>query len=283
MENEPRRSLIAEGETLLQRSVNGVLSNLGWFIAVITLTVTTLLFFTDVRLEFESLLDFSVSFLLLFFAACLMYFSLSDAGASKGRQTEEYRESLATYLAAVQAAEEKAIGSALSDFCDRVREEELARQRHRILARAGITFAEYREKYDGKALPTSLPQRTKRIIRRAQRAKSPRLSPAILLSRDPHEEEQGRIPGASPAKRHTVRSALALASIAVTASFSVILVFEWLQEPGINTFLLCLCKLFTLVFNGVKGYRNGYCRMAVDTSSYNASRTRLLREFVKGE
>ena len=281
MESHSGKNLFGEGEALLQKGVNGVLSNIGWFIAVITFIVTVLLFFTDVRLEVASLLDFSVSFLLLFFSACLMYFSLSDAGAAKGRQTEDYQEALNAYLSAVKAAEDKALGSKLSDFCERVREEECNRQKHRLLARVGITLAEYREKYEGKPIPHSLSRRARLMILRASRAKPPRLSPAILLSRNPNEEEQGRIPGASPAKRLTVRSLFALLSIAVTTTFSVMLVFEWLQNPGIETFLVCLCKMFTLLFNGVKGYRNGYCSTATDSTNYNASRARLLREFVK--
>ena len=83
MEEECReKDPLLEGEALLKRGVGGVLSHLGWFIAVITLAVTTMLFFAEVHLEVRSILDFAISSLLLFFAACLMYFSLSDAGAA---------------------------------------------------------------------------------------------------------------------------------------------------------------------------------------------------------
>lgn len=257
-----------------------VLSGLGIFVASATAAVATLLFFTELHLRVESIFECSLSFFLLFFAACVMYFSLWDVGAQKGGETEEAQKARTEFTRLAEEVEDGEREERLEDFLEAVTERDAARRARRILRRAGLTEEDLtRARETG--ISKTLPRARRHALRRALRVRPLRLGAGTVLSRS--GEGSGRLLAPSPGGTRAVRSLAALVPAALTACFSVGVVFEWLASPDMGTLLLCLCKLFTLLWNGVKGYRGGYRHRTRDEAEYDACRARLLRAFLASE
>ena len=265
------------------RRPGGILANLGVIIALLTLAVAATLFFTDVRLASLGTFRFTASFLLLFFASCIMYFSLEDTGAYRGRESEEYQGAEATFLRLAEEAELEDGGCALSSFCEEVQERELVRQRRHRLALVGIPYEVFCKEYlgkDGKDLPPTLSRRERKAIIAANACRPIPLSAALLLSRARLQEGM-EVLSTSPERLRRRRWLQFLLPAALATFFSAGIVFELLRDPTADTVIACLCKLFTLVFNGVKGFRAGYFNMTRDAAQYHNARARLLREFLR--
>lgn len=262
------------------RQKEGMLSGIGIFAACATAAVASLLFFTEVHLQVESVFECSLSFFLLFFAACVMYFSLWDVGAQKGGEAEDAKRAREEFLRLADTVEDGEREERLEGFLEEVAQREADRRRRRILRRAGVGEAEW-ERARSEGISPSLPPPQKRALRRAMRVRPPHLSAGTVLSRT--GGRSGRLMPPSPTGTRAARALLALVPAALTACFSVGVAFEWLSSPDMDTLLLCLCKLFTLLYNGVKGYRGGYRHKTRDEAEYDACRARLLRSFLASE
>ena len=258
----------------------GILSGLGIFVASATAAVAALLFFTELHLRVESIFECSLSFFLLFFAACVMYFSLWDVGAQRGGETEEFQRTREEFARLAEEVENGESEERLEDFLETVSEREAEREVRRLLRRAGLTEGDLaRAREEG--IPKTLPRARRRTLRRALRVRPLPLGAGTVLSRS--GGRSGRLLAPSPTGTRAVRSLAALVPAALTACFSVGVVFEWLASPDMGTLLLCLCKLFTLLWNGVKGYRGGSRHKTRDEAEYDACRARLLRAFLAAE
>ena len=265
---------------VMKKNGSTILANLGIFVAMCTVLVAMTLFFTEVSFSVGSVVEMSFSFLLLFFGSLVMYFSLFDTGAVRGRDSEEYRTAAAEYLPLSERVALHGDGDALQAFCEAVQQRELDRLRRRALAGAGICYRVYQEKYlgrDRQAL-TGLSRTQRRAVLRANRQKPPRLTPALLLSREKGEKSDALLPP-SPGGKRALRITVNLLPSAVAVFFSVSVACQVIANPGWDVVILALGKLFTLLYNGVKGYRTGYFNLAGDTAAWHAARARLLREF----
>ena len=262
------------------RQKEGMLSGIGIFVACATALVASLLFFTELHLQVESIFECSLSFFLLFFAACVMYFSLWDVGAQRGKEAEDAKRAREEFLRLADAVEDGEREERLEEFLEEASQREADRRRRRILRRAGVGDEEF-DRARAEGIPPSLPPPKRRALRRAMRVRPPRLSAGTVLSRT--GTRSGRLMAPSPTGTRAVRALFALVPAALTACFSVGIAFEWLSSPGMDTLLLCLCKLFTLLWNGVKGYRGGYRHKTHDEAEYDACRARLLRSFLAAE
>ncbi len=254
----------------------GILACLGIACAIVTVLVFSVLFFTEISFTVESILSLSVQFALLFFSSYVMYFSLFETGKDKGEREEEVRATAQRNSALLRRYEKEGAPDTLLAFCLTQTEKE-RREAHRfLLSRFSMTEAESEALL--KSTKGSLRDRARRhALMRVSRI---RITPAMLLL--------GRKAGKytaplshSPERMRLRRAALFMLFAAVTAAFSVSLVFEMLFSPDPSTVAAYLLKLFALFGSGARGYRAGYLHATGDVPHYQKEQNHLLEEYFR--
>ena len=169
----------------------------------------------------------------------------------------------------------------LGEFCHEYVKNELVSAKKELLLSSGISYSEFCEKYSGKdkiTLPSELSRKAKRSIIAANRIKPVHLSPDMLLSVG-HNSGERRILHKAPEKKRFISTLHALVPTTVTSFFAVSIVCSVIKEPSSAVFIECLIKLFTLIWNGSKGFLMGYNNIAIDTTAYLSDCTDILTRF----
>ncbi|MBQ8908165.1 MAG: hypothetical protein IJY71_06235 [Clostridia bacterium] len=262
----------AEGRGTLR----GVLSNLGIVCAVFTFLAVSALFFTDITVSFQASLSFSLQFLILLFASYVMYFSLSETGADRAKQEKEYCEAAERARRFRLRFREEGDMRSLLLFCERVSHRETLSARRALLSLYGLS----EEALTEKAPSATLSPAQKRGLIRVKRMRQVRITPSMLLW---SREEGGYRPPLSktPAAAKRRRFLPYLFASLFTAFFSVSVLCDIIVNPNPALLVGYVSKMFTLVFNGIKGYRAGYCNVAKDTAVYLEEQSDLLEEYFK--
>ena len=260
-------------------NLKSVLSHLGVLSATVTLLAVSALFFTDISLFFQASLEFSLHFLLLLFASYVMYFSLSETGAEQAKKEKEYELVLQrTNKNRLRFREEGTMAS-LSAFCDSVSERETQNKRKALLSAFCLTEEDLGA-YGPSNPPAALSSLQKRGLRKVARRRAVRIAPPMLLFTREGGGYTAPLANA-PAVSKIRRFLPYLFASAFTAFFSVSVICQIIFEPSPAFLLGYFCKIFTLVFNGIKGYRAGYCNISKDTVSYLSEQNDLLDEYFK--
>ena len=259
------------------RASRNITATLGICAAATTILVFSVLFFTDVRFTAEGILSLSLHFALLCFSSYVMYFSLFETGKEKGEAAEDTRAVRAKRNALLARYEKEGDTASLRLFCERATEKERKEAQAALLSRFLLTEEE------GAALLArngGLSFKERRRKRALQGIRGIRLTPAMLLS---HRRAEGyHAPlSRSPERMRRHRSLSFLLITAVTAAFSVSLVFDVLLSPTAGTIAAYLLKLFTLFGSGLRGYKAGYFHTTVDVTEYEREQAALLEEYFR--
>lgn len=262
------------------RPFGSVPAHIGILSAALTVAVFSALFFADLTLTVSGGVRFGLQFILICFASYTMYFSLSEVGVDRASRGEEAERVTAALRRAVVRARTAYSMGELRAFCQAFGERETAERRAYTLAAFDLDEGELallREK-DAR----SLSRREKRALRAVDRLSPVRIAPSTLLSdraptglRPPLER--------TPRALRLRRTARFLVPTALTALFSVSVVCEVIASPTPDVLIGFLLKLFTLFFNGAKGFRDGYRHVTEDRLPYAEERTEILEEFLKSE
>ncbi len=272
MSNPFSEAPLSEGRGALR----GVLSHLGIVCAVFTFLSVSALFFTDISISLQTSLSFSLQFLVLLFASYVMYFSLSETGADRAKQEKEYGEARDRASILRLSFREKGDMRSLLLFCERVSRRETESKRSALLSFYGLSEKDLTDKGNEAHLSPA----QKRGLVRVRRMRQVRISPSMLLF---SREEGGYRPPLSktPAAAKRRRFLPYLFASLFTAFFSVSVLCQIIVAPNPALLVGYLSKVFTLVFNGIKGYRAGYCNIAKDTVLYLEEQSDLLEEYFK--
>ena len=240
--------LISSAE-IWRRGYKSLVTNAGKAIAVITLVISALVIFTDVGIvsaDFEALTS---TLLLMLIASYVMYFSMESAGEKLGMESDEYKEALKIYKSAVSAISPKTMPK-MREFCKEYSKEEAKYRQEIFLLRHGLTPKSPEEYRCGKEFSP----RERRAIRRAERIRPAKLTPADLLSiGDARSEEL-----ANPERMRSTAMMLKMLPTALCTLFTASVVLgtkESLDAPAVIEGLL---KLSTLAIIGLRGYTAGY-------------------------
>lgn len=260
-----------------ERACRNVTATLGIGGAVFTVLVFSILFFTDVRFTATGILSLSLHFSLLFFSSYVMYFSLFETGRDKGEAQEDTRAIRAKRNALFARYEKEGDTASLRLFCEGVTQKEQKEARAAVLSRFFLTEEE------GDALLArrdSLSFKDKRRRYALKAVCGIRITPSMLLS---HRKAEGYHPSLSrsPERMRRHRSLSFLLFAAVTAIFSVSLVFDVLLSPTAGTIAAYLLKLFTLFGSGLRGYKAGYFHATIDVAEYEREQAALLEEYFR--
>ncbi len=265
----------------VKKTVNGFIGNMGIIIAAMTLFCAAAVFFMDISLASFVTASFSLSFVVLLFCAYTIYFSLADTGMRAAMSDKSYIKAKEEYEALKSELRKSGRLEYLNDFCHQYVKNELVSAKKELLLSGGISYSDFCEKYSGKdksALPRELGRKAKRAILSANRIKPIHLTPDMLLSVGRNVSER-RALRKNPERTRFFSALRALIPTTVTSFFAVSIVCSVIQEPSSSVIIECLIKLFTLVWNGSKGFLMGYNNVALDTTAYLCDCSDILTRF----
>ncbi|MBE6655976.1 MAG: hypothetical protein E7609_03765 [Ruminococcaceae bacterium] len=261
-----------------KESVKNLFSYLGVFAAAATVIIFSALFFTDVSLTAESGVSFSLSFLLLFISAYIMYASLFETGGSLSMREEGYRTLLSRRDALFSRLRTEGTQEALSFFCRRISREETERERESILH---LHFTTEKEIAAWKAMPRrELGRRERRALRALARQRAVTVTPRALLAERPAAARHAPL-SASPDRCRLHRTLSFLLPLALVTVLSVSVACEVILNPSPGAVVAYLLKLFTLIQSGIKGFKAGAQHVAEDKCEYMREQCELLEEYFK--
>ena len=205
-----------------------------------------------------------------------MYFSLFDTGAEKAALLPEHSSLTAERERLFLRYRTDGSSESLSAFCTALSKEKTEEKKELFLSHCCTTEAEI-SKIKEKA-PKERRFAERRILWRFEHLKSVRITPRMLLAE--RTVATLSIPLLStPEKMRRQRFFRFLLPTALTALLSVSLACEVIRNPSADVIVGYLLKLFTLLFNGVKGFRSGYAFVACDKNAYMREQCFWLEEY----
>ena len=262
---------LIEGENLIKKSGLALINNIGKTIAVITLTVTALITFTDVAFADFHTESFATSAVMLILASYLMYFSLEDAGEKLGEESEEYKAALSRY----EEERKKIKGEdveGLREFCLSYSREELEYRRRAYVTSRALSLSEFEKYLRGEKTD----RKSERIFKRASRLRAIPLSPKTLLT---GEREIRKSELVNPEKFKLLNIILKLipTTVCMTVTVSVMLT----AKDGLDaaTVIEGILKLSTLPIVGFRGYAGGYSYIRKCYVPWIETKERLLEAY----
>ena len=253
-----------------------ILSSLGILCAVTTVLVFSALFFTDLSVSAMATLDLGLDFALLCFSSYVMYFSLFETGRERAKAAAEYCALHEKRTLLFRRYRSEGSGESLARFCRELSRQKTAERRAATLSSLFLGEEEYGALSE--KAPDTLTGKEKRLLRKMRRVREVHISPRLLLA---EEESAGEsVPFShSPAAMRRKRFARFLLPTALTALFSVSVACRVMLDPSPDIVVGYLLKLFTLFFNGIKGFKSGYAHIAEEMTAYLSEQCFWLEEY----
>ena len=220
MKDKFELSLLESGE-IINRGTMALVNNIGRVVAVITLVMSALVLFTDIKLADFSAESFSSTLAVMLLASYLMYFSMTEAGESAGERCAEYKSAAEKYDGLVKLVGGDKISS-LRKFCKNYSADELKYRRENFLIKYGYGTDEYEAFGQGERCS----RKARRIFCRASKFRAISLTPRTLLST---EVGKGKSELANPEKFRFAAMIFKLlpSSVCMTVTVSVMLTALW--------------------------------------------------------
>lgn len=265
---------LARSGSLVKKGYSFLVSNVGKTVAAITLSVAALVSFTEISLSGISAEGFTSTLALMLIASYVMYFSLNDAGARLGRESDEHKAASERLANLQQRLRERDIAS-LRSFCLEYTNRELEYRRDSLLFSLGYTKEEYEAYLRGEKMPKSV----EKALRRVKKIKRAELDTGMLLS-------SGQCRGSeleSPEKSRLLSTARRLVPSTVCMLFTVSVMVSVKDDMTAAGVIEAVLKLSTLPIVGLKGYSAGYEYAMGTEIAWIQTRLRIIEEFLKRE
>lgn len=261
-----------------KESYKNLLSYLGVFAGVATVFIFSALFFTDVSFSAAGTVSFSLSFLLLFVSAYMMYASFFETGRGICEREEGYTALLARRDGLFARLHTEGSQEQLSLFCKRISLEETKREREHLLH---LYFTSEEEVAAWEAKPKGeRTRRERRCLSALARQRAVSITPRALLSERPVSAHRAPL-STSPERSRFRRTLVFLLPLALFTVLSVSVACEVILNPSPDAIVGYLLKLFTLLQSGVKGFRAGIQHVTEDKCEYMRDQCELLEEYFK--
>lgn len=286
MKPEKNRSEISfeSFESAKKKLARGVINNasviLGLFIIFVAITVLV----TDIKLtSFVDIAAVSLTFFVIFCASYLMYINTSGAGSRAGVETDVYKASKARHdRLRNEIIEKKAIGK-LPKFCREYVSTELKNARLDILAKVGIEYDEYEEKYLGKTKKEiaqyDLSDFEREAIIAANNVSPIKLSADMIFQSNNGRRNRNPL-GTRPISVKTFNYITRFFKSFAFAAIPTIVVLEMIGDFSWNAFATALLKISPIVAHAFYGYEFGYKYITVHVVDYMDSQSDIMQEFV---
>ena len=273
MNNQSFDRELLEFSSVMNSGYSFIVNNAGKVIALLTIIVTVLVTFTDVSFRAFGSDSFTTALIVMLISSYIIYFSLEESGEALGKDSEEYKKSLASYREAMSAVKPESV-SALRSFCSEYAREELEYRRSNYLMSKGLSPEEYDEYKRG----ASFKGRARLILKRADAMKLVRLTPATLLSGE-HMSSASEL--ASPERKKLATSLRILLPSTACMIFTISVMLTAKDELSASVIIDGILKLSALPIIGFRAYSAGYSYAKNEKALWLETRGRLLSTFVR--
>ena len=272
MKDKFELSLLESGE-IMKRGTAALVNNIGRVVATITIIVSALVLFTDVKMTDLGSESFTTTLAVMMISSYLMYFSMTEAGENAGERCEKYKSALDKYNELCREVSGDKI-AALRKFSQRYSADELRYRRESFLIGYGYGTDEY-ESYRRGEKQT---KKATRVFRRADKFRAIALTPKSLLSSEQSKEKSEL---SNPGKFRFAFMVLRLLPTTVCMTVTVSVMLTTKDNLSIGVILDGIFKLSSLLLIGFKGYVSGYNYKKHKLKLWLETKTRLLDAFLK--
>lgn len=266
---------LLESGSIMKRSVEAVLNNMGRAIAIITLLISALVLFTDIGFADFTAESFTSTMAIMLVASYIMYFSMSDSGEKRGEESNEYKSAKKRCSELSDSISGDMIRN-LRKFCQTYSEEELSYRKTNLIICHGYSEEDYKAYRESGVCD----RKAKRIFKRADRLKAITLTPKTLLSKS---KVRGRSELINPENSKFISMLIKLipTTLCMTVTVSVMLTAK--EGMGAAAVIDGLFKLASLPIIGFKGYLSGYNYTRNILPVWFETKARLLDAFLVEE
>ncbi len=257
----------------MKRGYKYIADNIGKAIAVITLTVTALVLFTDIGFLELGGKSFTSTMAVIMTASYLMYFSLEDAGEKLGEESNEYKSAKKSY----DEIRSKIKGEdmqKLRSFCNDYSAAELEYRQRAFLMQHGYGYDEYKAYKRGDAVKD---ERSRRMFKKADRLRAIRITPRTLLSPEKTRSESEL---KNPEGTKLIISIIRLIPCTVSMVITVSIMLTAKEDLSAVAVINGMLKLAGVTIIGFKGYSAGYNYARNSQTLWTETKTRLLEAFI---
>ena len=258
---------------IMKKGYAVLIANVGKTVAIITLIIAALISFTEISFSDLSRESFTSTLIMMLIASYIMYFSLEDAGEKLGRDSEEYKKSLARY-----EEKRKLIGGEdiadLRKFCLDYQNEELEYRKSNALVSMGYT----KEEYEAFRRGEKMKRRQRWELSRIDRIKRADFSASDILTK---ENGKTKCDLKRPGIGKLIYMLCRLIPSTVCMLFTVSMMVSAKDGMTFSTVVEAIMKLSTLPIIGLKGYSAGYEYTIGNEIAWLDMKTVLLDAFIK--
>lgn len=262
---------LLETGRVLDRGFREIGENMSKAIAIITAIIAAALTFTEIALPEVATTELTTEVCVMLISSYIIYFSLEDAGESRGKRSEGYLEALLEYKEERQKVKGEDIGE-LRDFCLRYTCEEVEYRRRELLLSEGVTPDEYLAYKRGETLDG----RIRAVCQRAEKIKPIRLTAQMLTE---GEQDSSKKPIGSPEGAKIVKLILGLVPTTVCMLLTVSLMITAKADMTFADIIASLIKLLTLPIVALRGYAEGLGYSTGPLLSWIKTKAELLKAF----
>ena len=236
---------------------------------------------TEVGVNWQAMLSFSTDAVIYLFSVYITFCAMADTAKRDAKVTEKYSEASSRCKEITDRA--KPFRKDLFLFVSRYLRQDLVERRTACLEIAGISFDEYKERWQHASLlaqrKAGLSKEQRRAIRHANRMRPQKITREGLLTYDELPPRQN--PLLSPAYRTAGRYTASLLPSTVFALFSAQIVFAVVANQDPKTVLVeALLRIGLLSWTALRGYAVGEKSVTVDTVGYLYAKADFLTRFM---
>ena len=247
------------------RTFAGLIDGITLSVAAILVIVIFMMYLTEV--SFNGSIDWkNVGFsgALMYVCTVSFYFLLRSFSSRKGRLTENHTKARERIERNNDIIVQKGYAARTREYCRAWEDAELDSARSHVLADAGISLADFKEKYcayGAKELAAAFPNLTeyqRETVARAKKIKRLRYDESYLTVYDRHGRRKSPSGGFTTRTLRRVQTLQTLVTTALSSVFSVYMALDIIADPSFATVVLCLVKVVIVLGSGAWGMIGGW-------------------------
>ncbi len=237
---------------------------------------------TDLSLSWRSVRDFTALTVFLYIITTLVFQNRYEKGKNRGRTDDTYKETLTNYRKARDEIFEKNLAGEVPNFCQEYKISELREYRESLLIDANISYDEYAEKYmfksDKDILKLKLPWRIKKILLKANNAKSIKLDPGAILN-ESGETSRKKLLGMNGRQREKIDKRFNAISRIIITLFTGLVAINIIMDFSLLTIVQWCVRMIPIFSAIIMGDDSGYCDIVITETNFKQSQIAVIKLF----
>ena len=237
---------------------------------------------TDFTLSAGDIRKLTALALFLYAVSTMIYHNRYDKGKFRGREDQEYKDSLSAYRTARKEISDQGVTSEVPEFCRDYKVRELREYRESLLADVDLTYDEYMQKY--RHLPfrdimkLRLPYYTRRTILKCNRARPIKLTPGMILNED-GEANRNKLIGQSGRERERVDKRKYFIKRGLVVLLGCMIVVDVILDFSVITIIQWFVRMLPIFSAIIMGDDCGYCDIVVTENRFKKGQTAVIGLF----